>query len=67
MLETFPELPIVLAQTGGATWEQVREIAALINDIGPYRVMTGSDYRWYDLDHIVERAMYLPLLAQEEK
>ena len=67
MLEAFPKLPIVLAHMGGAIWEQVREIAASIKSSGPRRVMMGSDYRWYDLDHIVERAMDLPLLAQEEK
>jgi predicted TIM-barrel fold metal-dependent hydrolase len=96
VLEAFPELPIVLAHMGGATWAQAREVAAtypnayfdcceiiewthsdngpsdqelaaLIQDIGPQRVMMGSDYPWYDLDHTVERVMELPLLSQEEK
>ena len=96
VLEAFPELPIVLAHMGGASWAQAREIAAgypnayfdcceiiewtrsengpsdhqlaaLIQDIGPARVMMGSDYPWYDLDHTVERVMDLPLLSQEEK
>ena len=31
------------------------------------RVMMGSDYPWYDLDHTVERVLALPLLAEEEK
>jgi predicted TIM-barrel fold metal-dependent hydrolase len=95
-LSAFPDLPIVLAHMGGATWHQAREIAEthpnayfdcceiiewtksdngpsddelakLIQDIGPDRVMMGSDYPWYDLDHTVERVMELPLLSTEQK
>ena len=95
-LEAFPDLSIVLAHMGGATWDQALEIAEtypnayfdcceiiewtegenaptemqlaqLIKDIGPHRVMMGSDYPWYDLDHTVERVMELPLLSAEEK
>ena len=95
-LEAFPDLNIVLAHMGGATWRQALEIAEthsnayfdcceiiewtegenaptemqlaqLIKDIGPHRVMMGSDYPWYDLDHTVERVMKLPLLSAEEK
>ena len=43
------------------------QLAQLIKDIGPHRVMMGSDYPWYDLDHTVERVMELPLLSAEEK
>ena len=43
------------------------ELARLIQAIGPHRVMMGSDYPWYDLDHTVERVMSLPLLSTEEK
>jgi len=43
------------------------EMARLIKDIGPSRVLMGSDYPWYDLDHTVERVMALPLLSAEEK
>ncbi len=97
MLKAFPDLNIVLAHMGGATWDQALEIAEthpnayfdcceiiewtegdnnapteaqlaqLIKDIGPHRVMMGSDYPWYDLDHTVERVMALPLLSDEEK
>lgn len=95
-LAAFPEVPIVLAHMGGATWQQAleiaetypnaffdcceiiewtrsdngpsdRELAQLIRDIGPERVMMGSDYPWYDLDHTVDRVMALPLLSHEEK
>ncbi len=96
MLKEFPDLRVVLAHMGGATWSQALEIAEtypnayfdcceiiewtggsnapsedqlarLIKDIGPHRVMMGSDYPWYDLDHTVERVMELPLLSVEEK
>ncbi len=96
MLKAFPDLTVVLAHMGGATWGQALEIAdtypnaffdcceiiewtdgehaptdvqlaRLIQDIGAHRVMMGSDYPWYDLDHTVERVMELPLLSAEEK
>ena len=43
------------------------ELAQLIRDIGPDRVMMGSDFPWYDLDHTITRVMELPLLSDEEK
>ena len=96
MLKTFPELRVVLAHMGGATWQQAleiavtypnaffdcceiiewtdgsnapteRQLAELIKDVGPHRVMMGSDFPWYDLDHTVDRVMSLPVLSQEEK
>ncbi len=44
-----------------------RELGQLIKDIGPDRVMMGSDFPWYDLDRTVEHLMDLPLLSNEEK
>ena len=44
-----------------------RELGQLIVDIGPQRVMMGSDYPWYDLDRTVDRVMELPVLSREEK
>lgn len=43
------------------------QLAQLIRDIGPHRVMMGSDYPWYDLGHTVERVMELPILSDDEK
>lgn len=43
------------------------QLARLIQEIGPGRVMLGTDFPWYDLDRTVERVMDLPLLAREEK
>ena len=42
------------------------QLAKLIKDIGSHRVMMGSDFPWYDLDHTVERVMELPLLSTED-
>jgi len=43
------------------------QLSQLIKDIGPQRIMMGSDFPWYDLDHTIERVMELPLLSDEEK
>jgi len=50
--------------THGPTDEQ---LAQMIIDIGPERVMMGSDFPWYDLDHSIDRVFSLPLLSQEQK
>jgi predicted TIM-barrel fold metal-dependent hydrolase len=57
----------IIEWTGGTKAPTKRELAELIKDVGPDRVMMGSDYPWYDLDHQIERVMDLPLLSQEEK
>ena len=43
------------------------QLGRLIKDIGPHRVMMGSDFPWYDLDHSIDRVMDLPVLSMEEK
>lgn len=43
------------------------QLARLIREIGYERVMMGSDFPWYDLDHTVDRILELPLLSVEEK
>ncbi len=95
-LKAFPDLRIVLAHLGGASWRQVptiarafpnayfdcceiiewigasqapsqRELAQLILEVGPERVMMGSDFPWYDIERNVELVMKLPLLSKEQK
>ena len=44
-----------------------KQLGQLIKDIGPQRVMMGSDFPWYDLDHSIDRVMSLPVLSTEEK
>lgn len=57
----------IIEWTGGTNAPSQAQIAQLIKDIGPERVMMGSDFPWYDLDRTVERVMDLPLLSNEEK
>ncbi|MFP6730434.1 MAG: amidohydrolase family protein [Alphaproteobacteria bacterium] len=57
----------IIEWTEGTNAPSEVQLAQLIKDIGPHRVMMGSDYPWYDLDHTVERVMELPLLSAEEK
>jgi predicted TIM-barrel fold metal-dependent hydrolase len=57
----------IIEWTGGTNAPTEEQFAQLIKDIGPERVIMGSDFPWYDLDHQIERIMELPLLSQEEK
>ncbi len=57
----------IMEWTGGPNAPSDRQLAQLIKDVGPERVLMGSDFPWYDLDHSVQRVMELPLLAREEK
>ena len=57
----------IIDWTGSPKGPSQAELAKLIQDIGPRRVMMGSDFPWYDLDNTVDRVMSLPLLAGEEK
>lgn len=43
------------------------ELAALIRDIGPERVVLGSDYPWYEPAHSAELMLSLPMLSPAEK
>ena len=57
----------IIEWTDGTNAPDDRELAQLIRDVGSHRVMMGSDFPWYDLDHTVARVMELPLLSNEEK
>lgn len=43
------------------------QMADLILDIGPHRVMLGTDYPWYDLASTLEAVMALPTLPEDAK
>jgi predicted TIM-barrel fold metal-dependent hydrolase len=43
------------------------ELARLILEVGPERVMMGSDFPWYDVDHTVDRVLELPMLTPDQK
>lgn len=57
----------IIEWTGAPNAPTAKQLATLIKAIGVDRIMMGSDYPWYDLDHTVERVMDLPLLSEEEK
>lgn len=43
------------------------ELAGLIRDIGPERVMMGTDFPWWSPAHCVQGIRDLPVLSQSEK
>ncbi len=57
----------IIEWTGAPYAPSAKQLGQLIRDIGPERVMMGSDFPWYDLDHTVDRIMSLPVLSTEEK
>jgi predicted TIM-barrel fold metal-dependent hydrolase len=57
----------IIEWTGSEKGPTDQELARLILDVGPERVMMGSDFPWYDIAHTVERVMELPLISKEQK
>ncbi len=57
----------IIEWTGTPNGPSDAELAALIKEVGPERVMMGSDFPWYDLDHTIARIMELPILTPAEK
>jgi uncharacterized protein len=57
----------ILAWTGATNAPDDEQLARLIRDIGPERVLMGTDFPWYGLDETVEHVSRLPLLSREEK
>lgn len=57
----------IIEWTGGSTAPTDRELAQLILEVGPERVMMGTDFPWYDVDHTAQRVRELPLLSDEQK
>jgi uncharacterized protein len=71
LAEAFPQVAFdlceIIAWTGAPNAPTSRELAKLILDIGPERVMLGTDFPWYDLADTASRVMDLPLLSREQK
>jgi predicted TIM-barrel fold metal-dependent hydrolase len=67
----FPEVAFDLCEiiewTGAPNAPSMLDLARLIHDVGPERVMLGTDFPWYDLDRTVELVMDLPILSTEER
>jgi predicted TIM-barrel fold metal-dependent hydrolase len=57
----------VVEWTGAPDAPTDQQLAALIREVGPDRVVMGSDWPWYDLAHTVERVYELPGLSDEER
>ena len=69
--EAFPaatfDLCEIIEWTGAANAPTDEDLGKLVTDIGPERVMLGSDYPWYDLGHTVERVHSIPGLSDEQR
>lgn len=67
----FPRVAFDLCEiiewTGAPGAPTAAELAALIRDIGPERVVLGSDYPWYEPARTAELVESLPVLSRAEK
>ena len=71
LAQAFPEVAFDLCEiiewTGAPQAPTHEELARMIKQIGPERVMLGTDFPWYDLERTVELVMALPVLSTGEK
>jgi predicted TIM-barrel fold metal-dependent hydrolase len=63
----FFDISEIIEWTGAPRAPSDLELANLILDVGPERVMMGSDFPWYNIDHTIERVIELPVLSKEHK
>jgi predicted TIM-barrel fold metal-dependent hydrolase len=67
----FPQVAFdlceIIAWTGAPNAPTDEDLARMIQQVGPDRVLFGTDFPWYDLDVTAERVMDLPLLSRQEK
>jgi predicted TIM-barrel fold metal-dependent hydrolase len=63
----FFDLCEIIEQTGAPNAPTREELASLVRTVGVERVMMGSDFPWYDIDHTVEAVLDLPGLSTGEK
>ncbi len=57
----------IIQWTGAPNAPTAAQLAQLILDVGPERVMMGSDFPWYGIDHTAQRVKELPLLSDAQK
>ena len=71
LARAFPKVTFDLCEiiewTGAPKSPTDEDLAWMIKEIGPERVMLGTDFPWYDLDRTVELVMNLPVLSMGEK
>jgi uncharacterized protein len=69
--QAFPRVAFDLCEiiewAGAPGAPTTAELATLIRDLGPERVVLGSDYPWYEPAHTAELVLSLPVLSQAEK
>jgi predicted TIM-barrel fold metal-dependent hydrolase len=57
----------IIAWTGAPGAPTADELGRLIRQIGPDRVLFGTDFPWYELDRTIDQLMSLPHLSDEER
>ena len=71
LADAYPQVSFdcseIMAWTGGSKAPTNLELAHIIKEIGPDRVMMGSDFPWYDVDYSADWVKSLPVLSREEK
>jgi uncharacterized protein len=69
--EAFPNVAFDLCEiiewAGAPNAPTMEELATLIRDIGPERIVLGSDYPWYEPAHTAELVLSMPILSLAEK
>jgi hypothetical protein len=69
--QAFPNVAFDLSEiiewTGAPNAPSARELATLIREIGPERIVLGSDYPWYEPARTAELVLALPGLSPAEK
>ncbi len=63
----FFDLSEIIAWAGAPKAPSREELARLILDIGPERVILGTDFPWYDLARTAELVQDLPLVIDDHK
>ena len=71
LAKAFPHVSFDLCEiiewTGAPNAPTADELARMIADIGPERLLFGTDFPWYDLARGVQLVMDLPVLSLGEK
>lgn len=57
----------IIAWLDGPEAPTRRQLAEAILEVGPERVLFGTDFPWYDVSRTVDQVMDLPLLSGEHK